>query len=62
MSVYDDPIAHIRALVRSVICISLEKDPQNKQLIGGDLQRNANKIPYPFLVSLIVWISLYGTE
>ncbi|CAF0800476.1 unnamed protein product [Adineta steineri] len=49
VSVYDDPIGHIRALVRSIICISLEQDPQNPQLIGGNIQRNANKIPYPLL-------------
>ncbi|CAF4948436.1 unnamed protein product [Rotaria sp. Silwood1] len=53
VSVYDDPIGHIRAIVRSIICISLEQDPQQEKLIGGDVQRNANKIPYPFL---------YGTK
>ncbi|CAF3291504.1 unnamed protein product [Rotaria socialis] len=53
VSVYDDPVGHIRALVRSIICISLEQDPQNQKLIGGDIQRNAKKIPYPFL---------YGTK
>ncbi len=51
VSIYDDPVGHIRALVRSIVCISLEQDPQNQELIGGDVQRNANKIPYPFLVS-----------
>jgi hypothetical protein len=50
VSIYDDPVGHIRALVRSIICLSLEKDPEKLQLIGGDVQRNAKKIPYPFLV------------
>ncbi|CAF0907485.1 unnamed protein product [Adineta ricciae] len=49
VAVYDDPIGHIRALVRAIVCISLEQDSHNEQLIGGDVQRNANKIPYPFV-------------
>ena len=50
VSVYDDSVGHIHALVRSIICLSLEKDPEKLEFIGGGVQNNAKKIPYPFLV------------
>jgi len=56
VSIYDDPIGHIRALVRSIVCISLKQDPHNEQLIGGDVQRNANKIRFPFLLGAQVHV------